>query len=88
VTAYIANATYYYWFDPRLNEVIRIAKAGLAIDPNSAALHAARGAAERYLGRSDESLADVEEARRLNRHDPEVMMFGSSSTPLLWESGR
>jgi adenylate cyclase len=83
VTAYIAKSIYYYWFDPRLNEVIRIANAGLAIDANSAALHAARGAAEQYLGRSIESLADVEEARRLNAHDPEVMMFGSSSTPLL-----
>jgi hypothetical protein len=35
----------------RMNDMIRAANAGLAIDPNSAALRAARGYAEGQVGR-------------------------------------
>jgi TolB-like protein len=45
VTAYLAKA-FYSAFAHDWNEVIRTATAGLAIDPNSAALYAARGIAE------------------------------------------
>jgi hypothetical protein len=60
--------------------VIRIANAGLATNPNSAALYAARGATEQFVRRSEESIADIEKARRLNRYDPEVLMFAYSFT--------
>jgi hypothetical protein len=79
VTAYTAKAIYYWWFDVRPNEAIRIASAGIAIDPSSAALYAARGVVEQYVQRSDDSIADVEKSRRLNRYDPEVLMFANST---------
>jgi TolB-like protein len=74
VTAYIALA-YVMDFDDRWNEIIRTANAGLAIDPLSAALYAARGEGERMVNRYDESIADVEKARQLSRYDPEVLFF-------------
>jgi TolB-like protein len=80
VTAYTAKTIYYWWFDVRPNEAIRAASAGIAIDPSSAALYAARGAVEQYVQRSDDSIADVEKARRLNRYDPEVLMFANSTS--------
>jgi tetratricopeptide (TPR) repeat protein len=73
--AYVAKAIYYKKFDFRPNEVIRIANAGLAVNPNSAALYAARGAGETYVNRYDESIADVAKAKRMNRYDPEVLLF-------------
>ena len=75
VTAYIAKAIYYIGLDDQPNEAIRIANAGLAINPNSAALYAARGSAEQYVNRYAESISDVEKARGLNRYDPEVLLF-------------
>jgi hypothetical protein len=74
VTAYIALA-YVMEFDDRWNEIIRTANAGLAIDPVSAALYAARGEGERMVNRYDESITDVEKARQLSRYDPEVLFF-------------
>jgi tetratricopeptide (TPR) repeat protein len=65
VTAYIAKA-FYAGFAQNWNEVIRIANAGLAIDPNSPALYAARGTAEGLLGRYDDRLSDLETSRKLS----------------------
>ena len=65
VTAYLAKA-FYSAFAHDWNEVIRTATAGLAIDPNSAALYAARGTAEGLVGRYDERIADLETSRKLS----------------------
>ena len=45
-----------------------------AINPNFAQLSVVRGAAESYLGRCDQSEADVQQAMRLSPRDP-LMMF-------------
>jgi tetratricopeptide (TPR) repeat protein len=65
VTAYLAKA-FYSAFAHDWNEVIRTATAGLAIDPNSPALYAARGTAEGLVGRYDERIADLETSRKLS----------------------
>ena len=65
VTAYLAKA-FYSAFAHDWNEVIRTATAGLAIDPNSPALYAARGTAEGRVGRYDERIADLETSRKLS----------------------
>jgi adenylate cyclase len=54
VTAYLAKA-FYFGFAHDWNEVIRTVSAGLAIDPNSAALYAARGTAEGLVQRFQNS---------------------------------
>ena len=72
VTAYLAKA-YYMALDNRWNEVIRVANAGLAFNPNSAILFALRGFAEGQVGRYDEKVSDLEKARRLgDLHDPDL----------------
>jgi adenylate cyclase len=54
----------------RLDEGLRAADAGLAINPNSATLRAARGVAEIYLGHFEQGKADIQQAIRLSPHDP------------------
>jgi TolB-like protein len=51
-------------------EGLRAADAGLAINPNDALLHAARGLAEDYLGHFDQGLSEVRQAMRLSPRDP------------------
>jgi hypothetical protein len=48
---------------------------GLAIDPHSAALFAARGAGETMVNRHDEGIADVQKAKQMNRYDPDVLYW-------------
>ena len=55
--------------------MIRAANAGLAIDPHSAALFAARGAGETMVNRHDEGIADVQKAKQMNRYDPDVLYW-------------
>jgi hypothetical protein len=57
------------------NEVIRTATAGLAIDPNSAALYAARGIAEGFVGRYDERISDLETSRKLSPRSRDFFPF-------------
>ena len=51
-------------------EGLRAADAGLAVNPNDALLHAARGLAEDYLGHFEEAKSEVAQAMRLSPHDP------------------
>jgi Flp pilus assembly protein TadD len=44
----------------RLDEAVRAADAGLAINPNNAFLYSARAAAEKYLARFDEAKSDFQ----------------------------
>jgi adenylate cyclase len=74
VTAYLAKA-FYFGFAQDWNEVIRTANAGLAIDPNSAALFAARGTAEGLVGRYDERVADLETSRKLSPRTRDFFPF-------------
>jgi adenylate cyclase len=74
VTAYIAMS-YAMDADDRWNEMIRSANAGLAIDPHSAALYAARGMGETMVNRYDEGIADIQKARQMDRYDPDVLYF-------------
>ena len=77
VAAHIAK-TYGFSFDGRWQEVIRAATAGLALNPTSAALYTARGAAEGQVDRYDEFVSDRDRATHLNSHDPDMLWF---STP-------
>jgi adenylate cyclase len=51
-------------------EGLRAADAGLAVNPNDAQLHAARGLAENYLGHFEQGIAEVQQAMRLSPRDP------------------
>jgi adenylate cyclase len=51
-------------------EGLRAADAGLAVNPNDALLHAARGVAEDYLGHFDQGISEVRQAMRLSPRDP------------------
>jgi adenylate cyclase len=51
-------------------EGLRAADAGLAVNPNDALLHAARGLAEDYLGHFDQGISEVRQATRLSPRDP------------------
>jgi len=53
-------------------EGLRAADAGLAVNPNDALLHAARGLAENYLGHFEQGKAEVEQAMRLSPRDPNL----------------
>ena len=54
----------------RSNDALRVANAGLAINPNSAYLHGIRSNAETYLGQFEQARSDIEQARRLSPRDP------------------
>ena len=51
-------------------EGLRAAEAGLAVNPNDAALHASRGLAENYLGHFEQGISEVGQAMRLSPRDP------------------
>jgi adenylate cyclase len=51
-------------------EGLRAADAGLAVNPNNALLHAARGLAEDFLGHFDLEISEVTQAMRLSPRDP------------------
>ena len=72
--AYVAKAACMAQND-RWNEVLRVANAGLANVPNSAALYAARSFAEGQVGRYEENISDGEKAKRLNPGDPDVLLW-------------
>ncbi len=54
----------------RLDEALRAADAGLAINPNSASLLSARALAENYLGHFEQAKTEVRQAMQLSPHDP------------------
>jgi hypothetical protein len=71
---YLAKA-FYFGFAQDWNEVIHTANAGLAIDPNSAALYSARGTAEGLVGRYDERVSDLETMRKLSPRARDFVPF-------------
>jgi TolB-like protein/Tfp pilus assembly protein PilF len=56
----------------RWDEAIRAADAGLAINPNSAALFDERAWNENELGRFEQAKSDIQQAMRLSPRDPEM----------------
>jgi adenylate cyclase len=56
----------------RPNDAVRVADAGLVINPNSALLYAQRGIAESYLRQFEQANSDVEQAMRLSPRDPRI----------------
>ena len=66
IAAYVAKSNYLF-LSHRANEAVDVADAGLAVDPNSARLYAARGNAETSLGRFEQAESDVRQAMRLVR---------------------
>jgi adenylate cyclase len=54
----------------RPNDALRVANAGLAINPNFAYLYGIRATAETYLRQFEQARSDVEQAMRLSPRDP------------------
>jgi len=67
--AYFAKAPYLS-ISRRWSEALRVADAGLAINPDSALLYVVRGGAEDGLGRFEQSKSDMQMATRLSPRDP------------------
>ena len=60
----------YLMLTQRPNEALRAADAGLAVNPNMAALYSTRGFAEVSLGRFEQAKYDAQHAMRLSPRDP------------------
>jgi len=56
----------------RANDAVRVADAGLAVNPNFAPLLDARSFAETALGRFEQAKSDSQQAMRLSPRDPEL----------------
>jgi adenylate cyclase len=54
----------------RPNEALNAAEAGLAVNPNYAALYGSRSGAEMSLGRFEQAITDAQQAMRLSPRDP------------------
>jgi adenylate cyclase len=72
--AYVAKSLYLL-VSSRPNDALRAADAGLAVDPNSAPLHASRSIAETYLGQFEQAKSDVQQAMRLSPRDPALSQW-------------
>jgi tetratricopeptide (TPR) repeat protein len=59
----------------RPEDAVRAVDAGLAIDPNAAALLAIRGNGEDYLRRFEQSRSDIEQAMLLSPRDPAMSQW-------------
>ena len=59
----------------RPNDALRVANAGLAINPNAALLYGLRSTAETYLHQFEQARSDVEQAMRLSPRDPRTGQF-------------
>ncbi len=68
--AYSVKSSYLSRSNP--NKSLGAADAGLAINPNSAWLIAARGNAELFLGRFEQAKSDAQQAMRLSPRDPRI----------------
>ena len=71
MTAYLAKSAY-LTDSHRPNDGLRVADAGLAINPNFAALHAERSITETYLRQFEQAKSDIEQAMRLSPRDPRL----------------
>jgi adenylate cyclase len=67
--------SYYLAHSRRVDEAVRVADAGLAVNPNDAYLYSARASAEIALGRIDEAKSDLQQAIRLSPRDPFITIF-------------
>src|SRR6185437_15591075 len=65
-----ATKSGYLAMSERFDEAIRVANAGLAINPNNQQLYHTRALAEISLGRLDEARSDIQHAIRLSPDDP------------------
>jgi tetratricopeptide (TPR) repeat protein len=74
MSAYTAKSLYLN-ISLRPNDALRVANAGLAINPNSAYLYASRGNVEAYLRQFEQARSDVEQAMRLSPRDPRMGQF-------------
>jgi adenylate cyclase len=72
--AYSAKSSY-LTFSLRPNDGLRVANAGLVINPNYAPLYATRGDAETYLRQFEQARSDVEQAMRLSPRDPRIGLW-------------
>ena len=72
--AYEVKSTY-LTISSRPNDALRVANAGLAIDPNYALLYARRSTAETYLRQFEQAKADVQLAMRLSPRDPTLSQW-------------
>jgi adenylate cyclase len=72
--AYVARG-HYLLTSSRPHDALRAADAGLAVDPNSAPLHAWRSIAETYLGQFEKAKSDVLQAMRLSPRDPSMSQW-------------
>ena len=59
----------------RANESLRTAEAGLAMNPNCAALYGVRSNAKSSLGQFEQAKSDAQQAMRLSPRDPLVGLF-------------
>jgi adenylate cyclase len=74
VASYI-NKSIYLNQSRRHDEALRLADAGLAVNPNIPWLYGARAMAELDLGRFDEAKSDIQQGIRLSPRDPSVPVF-------------
>jgi adenylate cyclase len=72
--AYVAKSLYLL-VSSRPNDALRAVDAGLAVDPNSAPLHASRSIAETYLRQFEQAKSDVQRAMRLSPRDPALSQW-------------
>jgi adenylate cyclase len=63
------------FFSHRFDEALRTTDAGLAINPNYAALYAPRSLANASLGRFEQAKSDAQQAMRLSPRDPLIGLF-------------
>src|SRR5271165_5363371 len=59
----------------RPEDAVRALDAGLAVDPNAAALLAFRGNGEDYLRHFEKAISDVQQAMRLSPRDPAMSQW-------------
>ena len=59
----------------RPNDALRVADAGLVINPNFAYLYGTRSTAETYLRQFEQAKSDVQQAMRLSPRDPRIGQF-------------
>jgi adenylate cyclase len=69
------NKSFYLAMSHRSDEALRVADAGLAINPNITLLYMARAFAKLDLGRFDEAKSDLQQGIRLSPRDPFVTFF-------------
>jgi adenylate cyclase len=72
--AFLPKASYLV-LTQRWSDALGVADAGLAVDPNFAALYAARGVAENSLGRVEQAKSDLQLAMRLSPRDSGVRLL-------------